>query len=41
MNLFKETFQEHNFIWTQWKKARHYHFLKMKQDVIEGSVSEQ
>ena len=27
-NLYKEDFKEHNFIWTQWKKYRHFHYLK-------------
>lgn len=24
MNLYKETFAEHNFLWTQWKKLKHF-----------------
>lgn len=27
-NLYKEDFKEHNFIWTQWKKQRHFYYLK-------------
>ena len=25
--LYKETFLEHNFLWTQWKKLKHFEFL--------------
>jgi hypothetical protein len=28
MNLYKENFIEHNFLWTQWKKLKHFSSLK-------------
>jgi len=28
LQLYKENFQEHNFLWTQWKKPKHFQFLK-------------
>lgn len=30
--LHKEDFREHNLIWTQWKKMRHFHHLKPGTD---------
>ena len=35
--LYKENFQEHNFLWTQWKKLRHFDHLKK----FEGKVQDQ
>jgi hypothetical protein len=28
MQLHKENFSEHNFLWTQWKKLKHFQHLK-------------
>jgi len=28
IQLYKENFQEHNFLWTQWKKLKHFPCLK-------------
>ena len=28
LQLYKENFTEHNFLWTQWKKNKHFSFLK-------------
>ena len=27
MQLYKESFAEHNFLWTQWKKLKHFSYL--------------
>lgn len=31
LNLYKENFAEHNFLWTQWKKLKHFNSLKQVQ----------
>lgn len=34
MRLYKETFAEHNFLWTQWKKLKHFERLKTKAETM-------
>ena len=38
MQLYKESFREHNFLWTQWKKLKHFTWLK-KTKVGKDSYS--
>lgn len=37
--LYKENFQEHNFLWTQWKKLRHFDYLKKFTGPVENEVT--
>ena len=43
MNLYKESFAEHNFLWTQWKKLKHFDRLGAYQDnkVVEEDSDEE
>ena len=34
---YKENFQEHNFLWTQWKKLKHFPHLKKLETIPPGS----
>ena len=36
MRLYKETFLEHNFLWTQWKKLKHFEFLGSSKKDPQG-----
>lgn len=39
MKLYKETFAAHNFLWTQWKKLKHFQYLP--PTVTNGKFNEE
>lgn len=43
LQLYKENFAEHNFLWTQWKKNKHFNWLKpfKEEKVIENQEEDQ